>query len=66
MSCAAVVSPAGAGVVSFDAWAREKADRVEAALTACGIARDRRPQTVAVGEWIALAEALGDLPGSAR
>jgi len=38
------------------------ADRVEAALAACGIARDRRPQTVAVGEWLALAEALGPLP----
>jgi 16S rRNA (adenine1518-N6/adenine1519-N6)-dimethyltransferase len=40
-------------------------DRVDAALEACGIARDRRPQTVAVGEWIALAEALGPLPGEA-
>ena len=38
------------------------ADRVEAALDATGIARDRRPQTVAVGEWLALAEALGDIP----
>jgi 16S rRNA (adenine1518-N6/adenine1519-N6)-dimethyltransferase len=38
------------------------APRVDAALEAVGIARDRRPQTVAVGEWIALAEALGDLP----
>ncbi len=37
-------------------------DRVDAALDAVGIARDRRPQTVAVGEWIALAEALGPLP----
>ena len=37
-------------------------DRVEAALDAAGIARDRRPQTVAVGEWLALAEALGDIP----
>lgn len=36
--------------------------RIDAALTAVGIARDRRPQTVAVGEWIALAEALGDIP----
>jgi len=34
-------------------------ERVEAALDAVGIARDRRPQTVAVGEWIALSEALG-------
>jgi 16S rRNA (adenine1518-N6/adenine1519-N6)-dimethyltransferase len=37
-------------------------DRVDAALAAVGIARDRRPQTVAVGEWIALAEALGPIP----
>lgn len=37
-------------------------DRVEAALATVGIARDRRPQTVAVGEWLALAEALGDIP----
>jgi 16S rRNA (adenine1518-N6/adenine1519-N6)-dimethyltransferase len=37
-------------------------ERVDAALDATGIARDRRPQTVAVGEWIALAEALGDIP----
>jgi 16S rRNA (adenine1518-N6/adenine1519-N6)-dimethyltransferase len=37
-------------------------DRVAAALAAAGIAGDRRPQTLAVGEWIALAEALGPLP----
>jgi 16S rRNA (adenine1518-N6/adenine1519-N6)-dimethyltransferase len=37
-------------------------DRVDAALAAVGIAGDRRPQTVAVGEWIALAEALGPIP----
>ena len=37
-------------------------DQVDAALDAVGIARDRRPQTVAVGEWIALAEALGPIP----
>ena len=30
--------------------------------TRVGIARDRRPQTVAVGEWLALAEALGAIP----
>ena len=36
---------------------------VDAALDKVGIARDRRPQTVAVGEWIALAEALGPDPG---
>ncbi len=39
-------------------------DRVDAALAAVGIARDRRPQTVAVGEWIALTEALGPIPAS--
>ena len=37
-------------------------EQVDAALAAVGIARDRRPQTVAVGEWIALAEALGPMP----
>ena len=36
---------------------------VDAALAAVGIAPDRRPQTVAVGEWIALSEALGPIPG---
>ena len=36
--------------------------RVDAALEACGIDRNRRPQTVAVGEWLALAEALGPIP----
>jgi 16S rRNA (adenine1518-N6/adenine1519-N6)-dimethyltransferase len=36
--------------------------RVEAALAAVGIAPDRRPQTLAVGEWLALREALGPLP----
>jgi 16S rRNA (adenine1518-N6/adenine1519-N6)-dimethyltransferase len=40
-----------------------EADRVEAALAAVGIAPDRRPQTVAVGEWIALSAALGPIPG---
>jgi 16S rRNA (adenine1518-N6/adenine1519-N6)-dimethyltransferase len=39
-------------------------ERVEAALAAAGIARDRRPQTVAVGEWLALAEALGPIPAA--
>jgi 16S rRNA (adenine1518-N6/adenine1519-N6)-dimethyltransferase len=38
-------------------------EQVDAALDVVGIARDRRPQTVAVGEWIALAEAIGPLPG---
>jgi 16S rRNA (adenine1518-N6/adenine1519-N6)-dimethyltransferase len=37
-------------------------EQVDAALASVGIARDRRPQTVAVGEWIALAEALGPIP----
>jgi 16S rRNA (adenine1518-N6/adenine1519-N6)-dimethyltransferase len=40
-----------------------EAARVDAALAAAGIAPDRRPQTVAVGEWIALSEALGPVPG---
>ncbi len=35
---------------------------VDAALAAVGIAPDRRPQTVAVGEWIALAQAIGPIP----
>lgn len=37
------------------------AARVAAALDAAGIAPDRRPQTVAVGEWLALLEAIGPL-----
>ena len=40
-----------------------EAAQVDAALATVGIAPDRRPQTVAVGEWIALSEALGPLPG---
>jgi 16S rRNA (adenine1518-N6/adenine1519-N6)-dimethyltransferase len=39
------------------------APRVDAALATAGIAPDRRPQTLAVGEWLALSEALGPLPG---
>jgi 16S rRNA (adenine1518-N6/adenine1519-N6)-dimethyltransferase len=35
--------------------------RVSAALEAAGIAPDRRPQTVAVGEWIALLDAFGEI-----
>ncbi len=35
--------------------------QVTAALAAAGIAPDRRPQTVAVGEWLALLEAFGDI-----
>jgi 16S rRNA (adenine1518-N6/adenine1519-N6)-dimethyltransferase len=38
------------------------AGRVDAALAEAGIAPDRRPQTLAVGEWLALREALGPLP----
>ena len=36
-------------------------DRVTAALEAAGIDPDRRPQTVAVGEWLALLEAFGEI-----
>ena len=35
--------------------------RVSAALAACSIDPDRRPQTLAVGEWLALREALGPI-----
>jgi len=35
--------------------------RVAAALETAGIAPDRRPQTVAVGEWLALKDALGPI-----
>ena len=42
------------------------ADRVTAALEAAGIAPDRRPQTVAVGEWLALREALGPIGADER
>jgi 16S rRNA (adenine1518-N6/adenine1519-N6)-dimethyltransferase len=35
--------------------------RVAAALEAVGIDPDRRPQTLAVGEWLALREALGPI-----
>ncbi len=37
------------------------AGRVDAALAATGITPDRRPQTLAVGEWLALREALGPI-----
>lgn len=37
------------------------AGRVAAALAEAGIAPDRRPQTLAVGEWLALRVALGPL-----
>jgi 16S rRNA (adenine1518-N6/adenine1519-N6)-dimethyltransferase len=36
-------------------------ERVTAALVAAGIAPDRRPQTVAVGEWIRLLELVGPI-----
>jgi 16S rRNA A1518/A1519 N6-dimethyltransferase RsmA/KsgA/DIM1 with predicted DNA glycosylase/AP lyase activity len=36
-------------------------ERFEAALRSVGIASDRRPQTVSVGEWLALAAAVGPL-----
>ena len=35
--------------------------RVDAALAAAGIAPDRRPQTLGVGEWLKLLEALGEI-----
>ncbi len=37
------------------------AGRVTAALAEVGIAPDRRPQTLAVGEWLALREAIGPI-----
>lgn len=37
-------------------------ERVDAALAACGIAPDRRPQTLSVDEWLALRVALHPLP----
>jgi 16S rRNA (adenine1518-N6/adenine1519-N6)-dimethyltransferase len=37
------------------------AARVNAALTAAGIEADRRPQTLAVADWLALREALGPI-----
>jgi 16S rRNA (adenine1518-N6/adenine1519-N6)-dimethyltransferase len=40
--------------------------RVDAALAAAGIAPDRRPQTVAVGEWLALLEAFGEIGEDTR
>ena len=39
---------------------------VTAALAEAGIAGDRRPQTLGVGEWIALLGALGPLPEDRR
>ena len=37
------------------------ADRLDAALRAAGVAPDRRPQTLAVEEWVTLLEALGPI-----
>lgn len=37
-------------------------ERVDAGLAACGIAPDRRPQTLSVDEWLALRETLSPLP----
>jgi 16S rRNA (adenine1518-N6/adenine1519-N6)-dimethyltransferase len=42
------------------------AGRVDAALRATGIAPDRRPQTLAVGEWLALREAIGPIGADRR
>ena len=38
------------------------AERVDRGLADAGIAPDRRPQTLAVGEWIRLLETIGPLP----
>ena len=40
--------------------------RVTAALEQASIAPDRRPQTLAVGEWLALREAIGPIGPDAR
>ncbi len=40
--------------------------RVDAALQAAAIAPDRRPQTLAVGEWLALLEAIGPIGSDRR
>ena len=42
------------------------AGRVTGALAAVGIDPDRRPQTLAVGEWLALHEALGPIGADGR
>jgi hypothetical protein len=42
------------------------ADRVTKALEDVGIAPDRRPQTLEVGEWIALREAVGPIGHDVR
>jgi 16S rRNA (adenine1518-N6/adenine1519-N6)-dimethyltransferase len=38
-------------------------ERIDAALEACSITADRRPQTLGVDEWLALRSALTPLPG---
>ena len=40
--------------------------RVTEALAAAGIEPDRRPQTLAVGEWLALREAIGPIGSDQR
>ena len=55
---------ASAARCSTTCWSRQlpvDGARVTEALAATGIDPDRRPQTLAVGEWIALREALGPL-----
>lgn len=42
------------------------ADRVATALDEAGIAPDRRPQTLGVGEWLRLREALGPIGADQR
>jgi 16S rRNA (adenine1518-N6/adenine1519-N6)-dimethyltransferase len=42
------------------------ADRVTQALETAGIAPDRRPQTLEVGEWLALREAIGPIGHDVR
>jgi 16S rRNA (adenine1518-N6/adenine1519-N6)-dimethyltransferase len=39
-------------------------ERIDAALAACGIAPERRPQTLAVAEWMSLRAALSPLPAA--
>ncbi|MGZ6269547.1 MAG: 16S rRNA (adenine(1518)-N(6)/adenine(1519)-N(6))-dimethyltransferase RsmA [Candidatus Limnocylindrales bacterium] len=41
-------------------------ERVARALAAAGIAGERRPQTLDVGEWLVLRDALGPLPAERR
>jgi len=40
--------------------------KLDAALAECGIAGDRRPQTLSVGEWLELRRALGPRQGESR